>query len=151
MLTFEQIKELIDIVCQKGLQGLEVERSDFRLRIDGQTGAATAAGTQVVAAPTASGSPVEQVEGESEEAGAEGDHMIASPIVGTFYSAPSPDSDPYVQVGDAVKPGQVLCIVEAMKLMNEIESDVEGTVVEVLGRNAQPIEYGEPLFIVRTT
>ena len=76
-------------------------------------------------------------------------HAIASPIVGTFYRAPNPDADPYVKVGDFVEKGQTLCIVEAMKLMNEIECDISGTVVRVLSENAQPVEYGENLFLVR--
>ena len=159
MLTFEQIKELIDIVCKKGLQSLEIERSDFRLRIDGQTSvrdpsasggsaatesAGESAGTSSALAPGA-----DEIGGADDQSAAEGAHTIASPIVGTFYSAPSPDADPYVQVGDEVKTGQVLCIVEAMKLMNEIESDVDGVVVEVFGRNSQPVEFGERLFVVQ--
>jgi acetyl-CoA carboxylase biotin carboxyl carrier protein len=74
---------------------------------------------------------------------------VSSPIVGTFYRAPNPDADPYAKVGDFVEKGQTLCIVEAMKLMNEIEADVSGTVVKVLPENAQPVEYGEQLFLVR--
>jgi len=76
-------------------------------------------------------------------------HVITSPIVGTFYHAPSPDADPYTRVGDRVSAGQVLCIVEAMKLMNEIESDVAGEVLEILPSNGQPVEFGEPLFVIR--
>ncbi len=76
-------------------------------------------------------------------------HPVSSPIVGTFYRAPNPDADPYVKVGDFVEQGQTLCIVEAMKLMNEIEADISGTVVKVLPENAQPVEYGESLFMVR--
>lgn len=75
-------------------------------------------------------------------------HEIKSPIVGTFYRAPAPDAEPYVKIGDEVFPGTVLCIVEAMKLMNEIESDVHGRIVKILVENAQPVEYGQPLFIV---
>jgi acetyl-CoA carboxylase biotin carboxyl carrier protein len=75
-------------------------------------------------------------------------HEIKSPIVGTFYRAPSPDAEPYVEVGHQVKPGDVLCIVEAMKLMNEIESDVAGTVVKVAAENAKPVEYNQPLFLI---
>jgi acetyl-CoA carboxylase biotin carboxyl carrier protein len=75
--------------------------------------------------------------------------VLTSPIVGTFYSAPSPDSPPFVSVGARVRKGQVVCIVEAMKLMNEIESDVDGMVTEVFPRNAQPVEFGEPLFAIR--
>ena len=79
----------------------------------------------------------------------DGLHPVTSPIVGTFYRAPNPDAEPYIKVGDAVERGQILCIVEAMKLMNEIECDVRGTVVKVLPENAQPVEYGEPLFLIR--
>ncbi|KAB2967497.1 MAG: acetyl-CoA carboxylase biotin carboxyl carrier protein, partial [Thermoanaerobaculia bacterium] len=76
-------------------------------------------------------------------------HVVTSPIVGTFYAAPSPDSPVYVRIGDRVRKGQVLCIVEAMKLMNEIESDADGVVAEIYPKNAQPVEFGEPLFGVR--
>ena len=78
-----------------------------------------------------------------------GAHIVNSPIVGTFYRAPSPDADPFVEVGSRVKKGQVLCIIEAMKLMNEIESDVDGVVAQIFPQNAQAVEYGEPLFAIR--
>ena len=94
-----------------------------------------------VAAPAASET--------TEEPTGETLHVLKSPIVGTFYGAPSPDSDPYVKAGSKVKKGQVLCIIEAMKLMNEIESDVDGEIVEIHPRNAQPVEFGEPLFGIR--
>lgn len=77
-------------------------------------------------------------------------HEIKSPIVGSFYRAPAPDADPYIQVGDVISPGTVLCIVEAMKLMNEIESDVSGKVVKILVENATPVEYNQPLFLIET-
>jgi acetyl-CoA carboxylase biotin carboxyl carrier protein len=73
---------------------------------------------------------------------------VTSPIVGTFYRSPSPDADPYVEEGDKVKKGQVLCIVEAMKLMNEIESEVDGTIVKILAESTKPVEYGQPLFLI---
>ncbi|MEO0294065.1 MAG: acetyl-CoA carboxylase biotin carboxyl carrier protein [candidate division WOR-3 bacterium] len=76
-------------------------------------------------------------------------HIIRSPMVGTFYQAPSPDAPPYVEVGDVVKKGDVVCIIEAMKIMNEIESDVRGEIVEILVSNEQPVEYNQPLFVVR--
>jgi len=76
-------------------------------------------------------------------------HIINSPIVGTFYAAPSPESDPYIEIGSHVSKGQTLCIVEAMKLMNEIESDIPGTVIKILVQNAQPVEYGQPLFYIK--
>jgi acetyl-CoA carboxylase biotin carboxyl carrier protein len=158
-LTFEQIKELIDIVCKRGLQGIELERSDFRLKIKGQVQASQSLPPTVeveAASPAASANSPANPSDSDDERGSEesqevgpGEHVISSPIVGTFYAAPSPDSEPYVQVGDRVRQGQVLCIVEAMKLMNEIESDIDGEVVQVLGRNAQPVEFGEPLFALR--
>jgi acetyl-CoA carboxylase biotin carboxyl carrier protein len=80
-----------------------------------------------------------------------GSHIINSPIVGTFYRSPSPDASPFVDVGSRVKKGQVLCIIEAMKLMNEIESDVDGEILEIYPQNAQPVEFGEPLFAVRAS
>ena len=160
MLTFEQIKELIEIVTEQKLRGIEIERSGFRLKIDGQGAEVTPAdgATAASQAPPAAIAPVPagpllppavEAPAEPEERVVpEGAHVLNSPIVGTFYGAPSPDSDPYVRVGDSVKKGQVLCIVEAMKLMNEIESDVDGKLIEIFPKNAQPVEFGEPLFAI---
>ncbi len=163
MLTFEQIKELIDLVSERQLDGLEIERSGFRLKIEGKSSlpARVAVSDSSTETPAPEGGveagPAATAELDSqraqaavaEEAPADG-HVLKSPIVGTFYTSPNPDSDPYVRVGDAVKKGQVLCIVEAMKLMNEIESDVEGVIGEIYPTNAQPVEFGEPLFLIRT-
>jgi acetyl-CoA carboxylase biotin carboxyl carrier protein len=164
VLTFEQIKELIQLVRDGQLQGLEIEeRSGQRVRITGRH--AIPEGVQIVSAPAVpgptlptAGSGEVEAEGEipsaevSETAGEGGEepegHLLNSPIVGTFYSAPSPDSDAYAQIGDHVRKGQVLCIVEAMKLMNEIESDIDGTISKVYPKNAQPVEYGEALFLI---
>jgi acetyl-CoA carboxylase biotin carboxyl carrier protein len=139
MLTFEQIKELIELVAQREIGGVELERSGFRLEITGRR-EAPAPHVEAAAPPAAAAVP------EAVEAGV---HVLTSPIVGTFYRASAPDADPFVDVGDRVKPGQVLCIVEAMKLMNEIEADIAGAVVSVHPKNAQPVEYGEPLFSIR--
>ena len=163
MLTFDQIKELIDLVWERQLQGVEIERSGFRLKIDGrvlppaavapaavpegQSPAAGSAAGPVAVAPVEVEEKAEvTVEEAAETAGL---NLLRSPIVGTFYTSPAPDADPYVHVGDSVKKGQVLCIVEAMKLMNEIESDEDGVIEKVFPKNAQPVEYGEPLFAVR--
>ncbi len=171
MLTFEQIKELVELVAERGLQGFELERSGFRLKIDGQAAAprlvyaaAPAAEPSTAAAPApgpamppalpsapstaaaaASAAPPEAAKGGPPA----GSHVINSPIVGTFYRSPSPGSPSFVEVGSRVKKGQVLCIIEAMKLMNEIESDVDGEILEIYPQNAQPVEFGEPLFAVR--
>jgi acetyl-CoA carboxylase biotin carboxyl carrier protein len=161
MLTYDQIKELIQLVTEHQLHGLEVERSGFRLKI---TGSAPAGGQPEVRAaapapaaasvsaspePPAAG-PEARVPAPPKAAAGPAPHVIASPIVGTFYGSPSPTAEAFVRIGDRVRKGQVLCIVEAMKLMNEIESDADGTVVEIYPRNAQPVEFGEPLFGIRT-
>ncbi|MEM7050484.1 MAG: acetyl-CoA carboxylase biotin carboxyl carrier protein [Acidobacteriota bacterium] len=154
-MTFEQIKELIELVGKRELSGLEIERSGFRLKVDGKSAPvalapAAAPAVEVVAAPapTAVAAPV-VVEEEPAEAVDEGGHTVTSPIVGTFYSSPSPDADAFVAVGDRVRQGQVLCIVEAMKIMNEIEADAAGVVKQILPKNGQAVEYGEPLFVLQ--
>jgi acetyl-CoA carboxylase biotin carboxyl carrier protein len=154
VLTFEQIKELIDLVARLGIAGVEVERAGFRVRVEGRVAQGAPAALTPPPPPAVAG-PSPEPEPAAPEAHAEtaavpaGAHIVSSPIVGTFYAAPNPDADPYVQVGDRVRVGQVLCIVEAMKLMNEIESDVDGVVLAVYPKNAQPVEYGEPLFAVQ--
>ncbi len=150
MLSFKEIKELIDLVSERGLSGVEIERAGFRLRIEGghpaiSNGALEAAFPSITSAPSlppaSSSAPAER---EAEDV-----HVITSPIVGTFYRAPSPEADPFTEVGERVSKGRVLCIIESMKLMNEIESDVEGEIVAVYARNGQPVEYGEKLFGIR--
>ena len=166
MLSFEQIKELVELVARHRLGGLELERSGFKLSISAQVTdglapsvaapaapapppppAGTApAGIAAPASPATAGPPVST---SASGGPSPGSHVLTSPIVGTFYAAPAPDAEPFVRVGDRVRQGQVLCIVEAMKLMNEIESDTDGTIVEVYPKNAQPVEFGEPLFLMR--
>ncbi|HSS76014.1 MAG TPA: acetyl-CoA carboxylase biotin carboxyl carrier protein [Thermoanaerobaculia bacterium] len=168
-MTFEQIKELIELVSLNRLQGLELERSGFRLKIDGQLAAPGA--PTAVAPPAASGggvqaqaaapalattaSPAAPASAAPAPAAAAsagppaGTHVLNSPIVGTFYRAPSPDAPSFCEVGSRVKKGQVLCIIEAMKLMNEIESDTDGVIAEIYPQNAQAVEFGEPLFAIR--
>ena len=166
MLSFEQIKELVELVARHRLGGLELERSGFKLSISAQPAADGAApGDASLAAARAAAAPGSAAAPAAAPAPAApspapppaalpggppaGSHVLTSPIVGTFYAAPAPDAEPFVRVGDRVREGQVLCIVEAMKLMNEIESDTDGTIVEVYPRNAQPVEFGEPLFAIR--
>jgi acetyl-CoA carboxylase biotin carboxyl carrier protein len=172
VLTFEQIKELIELVAQNRLQGIELERSGFRLKIDGQpaqsaaasfsaeTGAASvnvpvggsAGPLHAPAAPHAAAPPSPLPAAPAAPAGPPaGSHVLTSPIVGTFYRASSPDAPPFAEIGARVRKGQVLCIIEAMKLMNEIESDVDGTVAEIYPQNAQAVEFGEPLFAIKTS
>ncbi|MFL6195540.1 MAG: acetyl-CoA carboxylase biotin carboxyl carrier protein [Thermoanaerobaculia bacterium] len=162
MLTFEQIKELIELVARNRLQGIELERSGFRFKIDGQQAAAlaavhpAAAGGAGAASPSAGASspaaaPALAAEPAAGQAAGEpppGTHILNSPIVGTFYRSAEPGAKPFVEVGDTVRKGQVLCIIEAMKLMNEIESDIDGTIAEIYPQNAQAVEFGEPLFAI---
>ena len=157
MLTYDQIRELIQIVSERKLHELEIERSGFRLKISGAATVLAAPPAHMPAAPVSSPTPTyveaapvaEARSGPSAPVAQENLHVISSPIVGTFYSSPSPTADPFVRVGDRVRKGQVLCIIEAMKLMNEIECDADGVVVEIHPKNAQPVEFGEPLFGLR--
>ena len=114
----------------------------------GQTGAPPAPPQEGSASPSAGDGAAAASPGEQEEAAAKGGTSVPAPIVGTFYRCPSPDDPPYVEVGDTVKEGDVLCIIEAMKLMNEIESEVSGTVREILVEDAEPVEYEQPLFVI---
>ena len=143
-----QIKELIDLMAGTEVSELEVERGGVRIKIrkDHAGPERRQAGPQVQIPPvqetmTKSPSPEGGAKAEQEDF-----ILIRSPIVGTFYRAPSPEAEPYVEVGETVKKGQILCVVEAMKLMNEIESEADGKVLEILVENARPVEYGEPLF-----
>jgi len=142
-----QIKELIDLLQGTEVSELEVERGGVRIKIRRDQGmpAHGQAALQVQAAPMQESLTKLSV---PEAAGKAEDEFIfiRSPIVGTFYRAPAPDAEPYVEVGETVKKGQILCVVEAMKLMNEIESEVDGKIVEILVENARAVEYGEPLF-----
>lgn len=162
-MNFKEILELIDRVAERGIAGVEIEQAGTKLRIEGKpaqqhvfasymTGGETKSEAPslppipVHALPAASGAP------KAEERKAAPDpslHQLTSPIVGTFYRQASPEAPAFVEVGARVRKGQVLCIVEAMKLMNEIESDVDGVIAEIYPQNAQPVEYGEPLFAIK--
>jgi acetyl-CoA carboxylase biotin carboxyl carrier protein len=150
-MNLKELKEIIDIVTSKdAIEELEIEKSGVRLRIKrasnhGLTHEPVHA-VSVTAVPSAiSVLPSVQVPSETEEEF----FYIKSPIVGTFYKAPSPNSEPFVSVGDFVEKGTVVCVIEAMKLMNEIEAEMAGEVISVLVENGQPVEYGEKLFAVR--
>jgi acetyl-CoA carboxylase biotin carboxyl carrier protein len=137
----DKLKELIRIAEENDLEEIEVSEGDSRLRIRLRT----APGSQrVEPVPPMERSAPQPQAGSVEEA--KGLVAIEAPIVGTFYRAPAPDADPYVEVNEEVEIGQVVCIVEAMKLMNEIQSNVAGRVVSVAVENSEPVEYGQPLF-----
>jgi acetyl-CoA carboxylase biotin carboxyl carrier protein len=156
----KELKELIEFLIEKDIAEFELERGDVKVKIK-RAGEHTVvyahgelprpAGGSVVEPRQTSGAiaPVAPVPAPSAPVPEEDLQIVKSPIVGTFYEAPSPGAPPFVKVGDMVEVGQVLCIVEAMKLLNEIESDVAGEIVKKMGSNGQPIEYGQELFAIR--
>ena len=158
----KEIRELIEFLIEKDVTEFELERGDVKLRVKrGHETHIVSAATAVpiVTAATASAPPAAPrppaqtpapVAAPAAPPAEEVDlHYVKSPIVGTYYEAPSPGSPPFIKVGDTVKEGQVLCIVEAMKLMNEIEADASGEIVKILVANNAPVEYGMPLFAIR--
>jgi acetyl-CoA carboxylase biotin carboxyl carrier protein len=149
------IKKLVKIVDTSEITDLEVEENGLRVKVAKKIRTfKTYEQPQVIIGQQETLSSQKSVDENSANASAEVQvnlHEVKSPIVGTFYRAPAPDADPYVQVGDEISQGSVLCIVEAMKLMNEIESDVSGKVVKILVENGKPVEYNQPLFLIQTS
>jgi acetyl-CoA carboxylase biotin carboxyl carrier protein len=165
-MTIDEIKELIQVIVESGVAEIEVQRGENRVRIRRTFGTTTDVVVPQVMAPVPQPSEVAphapphpavpqiNAEHSSDSQGAAvapaADTIIVkSPIVGTYYDAPTPGSPPFVKVGDPIEPGQVLCIIESMKLMNEIEAEVAGTIMSKLTENGRPVEYGEALFGVR--
>lgn len=156
-MTIQEIKEILELFNSSGVAELEVQRGENRVRmrragteLNQVVTSATVPAAASVSAPAPQ--PVAQAPSTSTPAAPPADEntvLIKSPIVGTFYESPSPDAPPFVKVGDTVTPGQVLCIIESMKLMNEIEAEVAGTIVAKLIENGRPVEYGEALFSVK--
>jgi|SRR5215469_5421696 len=154
----KELRELIEFLKEQDIAEFELERGDVKVRIKRGVQVAAPVVPITVAAPLATASPLSTTPQPSIEVPAapkpaapadEGLHIVKSPIVGTFYESPSPGSPPFVKPGDKVEAGQVLCIIEAMKLMNEIEADLGGEIVKRLVNNGQPVEYGQPLFSIR--
>jgi acetyl-CoA carboxylase biotin carboxyl carrier protein len=147
-MDLRKLKKLIDLVQESGIAELEITEGEEKVKIVKggvvvtAAAAATAPAVEVRPAPSAAPAPASEP-----EAAPEG-HVVKAPMVGTFYRSPSPDAKPFVEVGQAVKEGDTICIIEAMKLMNEIEADASGTVKAILVENGQPVEYGQPLFIL---
>jgi acetyl-CoA carboxylase biotin carboxyl carrier protein len=141
------VRELGALLAELGLSEIEVDREGMRLRVQrgGTPTVSLAAAAPTAALPAAMGAAAA---GPVADAASSGHVTIEAPMVGTFYRASSPTADPYVREGDVVKQGQILCIIEAMKLMNEIESKVSGRIAKILVENAQPVEYGQPLFLI---
>ncbi|MGH7230568.1 MAG: acetyl-CoA carboxylase biotin carboxyl carrier protein [Nitrospiraceae bacterium] len=146
----QPIQALIDLLKQNNLAELEVERAGIRIRLRRESAVPSAPAVRADSVVHAQESPAENLD-IAVSGDMAGKVTITSPIVGTFYRSPSPDADPYVEEGDQVKKGQVLCIVEAMKLMNEIESEIDGRIVKILAESTKPVEYGQPLFLVDPT
>jgi acetyl-CoA carboxylase biotin carboxyl carrier protein len=149
-MTIDEIKELLDLFNSSGVGELELEREGVRIRIRkaGQAAEYQVSSASVQPQETA-GSPESAASAPQPGAETPGHILVKSPIVGTYYDAASPGSAPFVKVGDAVEPGQVLCIIESMKLMNEIEAETAGVVAAKLVENGRPVEYGEALFSIR--
>ena len=157
----EEIKELVHLLVESGVAEIEVQRGENRVRI--RRSLSDKKEVAIVTAPAvpgtmahstappdaAAGAPVAPHAQSAHPAPAGNEVIVKSPIVGTYYDAPKPGDPPFVRVGDSVEPGQVLCIIESMKLMNEIESEIAGIVVSKLMENARPVEYGEALFAIR--
>jgi acetyl-CoA carboxylase biotin carboxyl carrier protein len=165
MMDFDELKQILEMIREHQLTEFELEREGFKIRIK-KTGVSRPAGAVdepwPVAVPAASAAPSAGPQAMAPAvpssapvaSGAESDEVelavVKSPIVGTFYRAPEPNAPPFVRVGDVVKKGQVLCILEAMKLMNEIDSEYDGEIVKIYVENGQSVQYGERLFAIRT-
>lgn len=158
----KELKELIEFLIEKDIAEFELERGDVKVRIKRGAPEPPVPETRYVHVPAVPAVPAPEFHpaaaahssapapaAPAKTGEEDGLHLINSPIVGTFYEAPSPGAPPFVKAGDAVDAGQVLCIIEAMKLMNEIESDIAGEIVKKLVSNGQPVEYGQPLFAIR--
>jgi len=150
-MDLRKLKKLIDLVQESGIAELEITEGEEKVKIvkggvvsvSPGPAAAAAATTAALPGPPMAAAPAAVLEAQAIEG-----HVVKAPMVGTFYRSPSPDAKPFVEVGQAVKEGEVICIIEAMKLMNEIDTDAAGTVKAILVENGQPVEYGQPLFIL---
>lgn len=161
LVDLDDIRELIDLIIEKGISEFELERDGIRIKIARHAGLHPAAAPSVeftspagagaagAQAPPAGGGGQASVEAARGESALVELYVVRSPMVGTFYAAASQGAEPFVRVGDRVQAGQVLCVIEAMKLMNEIEAEAAGEVVKSYVENGQPVEYGEPLFDIR--
>lgn len=147
MFNIEEIKELMALLENSSLSALEVQQDDVKVRLEKP--AVTVAAPVAVPAPAPVAAPAPAAAPAAAPAPADAGKAINAPIVGVFYAAPSPDSEPYVSVGKRVKKGDVVCIIEAMKCMNEIQAEEDGEITAVLATNGELVEYGQPLFAIR--
>jgi len=144
-MDIQKIEKILDLIEKTSFSEVEIEQGDLRIR--------ACKGVSSLARKTDGKPEVEEQPESSKFTIKEGDnrHIVRSPLVGTFYRSPSPGAPPFIEAGDMVKRGQTLCIVEAMKLMNEVEAEVDGKIASIFIENAQPVEYGEPLFLIETS
>ena len=150
-MNIKEIKEMINLMNENGLMELEIEKDGMRIRLK-----KTSAGAEAFAGPivverekisTPSAAEARQIAEATKEAAVK-TVEIRAPMVGTFYRAPTPEAPPYAEVGQTIEAGQVICIIEAMKLMNEIKSEIRGKILEILVDNAEPVEFGQPMFLI---
>jgi acetyl-CoA carboxylase biotin carboxyl carrier protein len=148
-MNIKEIKEMINLMNENGLVELEVEKDDMRIRlkktvngIEGSNGGVVFQGQGISAQDKSHSAPA------LEEKNLVKTVEIKAPMVGTFYRAPTPEAPAYIEVGQVIEPGQVICIIEAMKLMNEIKSEIKGKILEILVDNAEPVEFGQSLFLI---
>ncbi|HXA99893.1 MAG TPA: acetyl-CoA carboxylase biotin carboxyl carrier protein [Steroidobacteraceae bacterium] len=150
-MDIRKVKKLIELLEESGISELEISEGEESVRISrhpraGMQVAAPQAAPMVYAAPAAA--PAAAATSAAERAPRNDEHTVTSPMVGTYYSSASPGAKPFVEIGSEIKVGQILCIIEAMKMMNQIESDKEGRVTAMLAKNGEPVEFGQPLFII---
>jgi acetyl-CoA carboxylase biotin carboxyl carrier protein len=151
-MDIRKVKKLIELLEESGISELEISEGEESVRISRhpRAGMQVAAQTAPIvhAAPAAATPPATAATSAGERAPRNDEHTVTSPMVGTYYSSASPGAKPFVEIGSEIKVGQILCIIEAMKMMNQIESDKEGRVTAMLAKNGEPVEFGQPLFII---
>jgi acetyl-CoA carboxylase biotin carboxyl carrier protein len=148
-LNMDELRDLANLVIEHGFTDFEFENENIRVRLSKMIGVPVATSAPAAAPVAPAAAPAESPAAETAMDPDAGLHKITSPIVGTFYRSPGPDKDPYVSEGSNISPESTVCIVEAMKLMNEIQAEVSGLVVKIYVENGQPVEYGQPLFGIR--
>ena len=152
-MDIRKVKKLIELLEESGISELEISEGEESVRISrhpraGMQVAAPQAAPIMYAAPAAAQAPATAATSAGERAPRNDEHTVSSPMVGTYYASASPGAKPFVEIGSEIKVGQILCIIEAMKMMNQIESDKEGRVTAMLAKNGEPVEFGQPLFII---
>ena len=151
-MDIRKVKKLIELLEESGISELEISEGEESVRISRHPRAGMQVATQAApimqAAPAAPAAPATAATAAGERAPRNDEHTVTSPMVGTYYSSASPGAKPFVEIGSEIKVGQILCIIEAMKMMNQIESDKEGRVTAMLAKNGEPVEFGQPLFII---